>query len=57
MTPLSEMADLIWRAIAGARRRGGLLILKRQLPPKQAVGTPPKTWSTLNKVDRYAFPN
>lgn len=57
MTPLSEMADLIWRAIAGLAGGVVYLILKRQLPPKQAVGTPPKTWSTLNKVDRYAFPN
>jgi hypothetical protein len=40
MTPLSEMADLIWRAIAGLAGGVVYLILKRQLPPKQAVGTP-----------------
>lgn len=38
MTHLTEMADLVWRAVAGLA--GGLvyLILKQRLLPKQAVG-------------------
>jgi len=38
MTHLSEMADLIWRAIAGLAGGVVYLILKKQMPPRQAVG-------------------